>query len=473
MIEHFGKPIVDKTMEWLGAGPGERSAASEENKASIASGVGLEDFVAYMEQHNYIYRPTRETWPAKSVNARLGWIPLRGPDGAPLYDSEGGKKTLIASAWLDRHAPAEQVAWAPGEPELIRDRLVGDGAWISRQGVTCFNLYRPPSIVPGDPGKAGPWLDHGHKVFPDDAEHLIKWIAHRRQRPGEKINHGIVLGSADQGIGKDTWIAPAKQAVGPWNFSEPNPGQIMARFNGYVKAVIMRINEARDLGDVSRYDFYDHMKAYCAAPPDVLRCDEKNLREHNVINCVGPVITTNHKAAGLYLPAEDRRHFVAWSPCVKEDFDEAYWNRLWKWYEAEGGYAHVTAYLDSLDLSAFDPKAPPPKTQAFWDIVDSNRAPEDAEMADTLDALGNPDAVTLGQLKTKAKGEFFEWLCDRRNRRVILFRLEACGYTAVRNDADKHDGQWKISGSRQAVYARQTLSIRDRIAAARRLVSDR
>ena len=46
----------------------------------------------------------------------------------------------------------------------------------------------------------------------------------------------------------------------------------------------------------------------------------------------------------------------------------------------------------------FDPKAPPPKTPAFWDIVDANRAPEDAELADVLDKLGNPDATTLIQI---------------------------------------------------------------------------
>ena len=29
-------------------------------------------------------------------------------------------------------------------------------------------------------------------------------------------------------------------------------------------------HEARDLGDVDRFAFYDHMKAYTAAPPDVV-----------------------------------------------------------------------------------------------------------------------------------------------------------------------------------------------------------
>jgi hypothetical protein len=72
---------------------------------------------------------------------------------------------------------------------------------------------------------------------------------------------------------------------------------------------------------------------------------------------------------------------VAWSDLTKDDFTPGYWNDLWEWYET-GGYGHVAAYLAGLDLSGFDPKAPPPKTQAFWDIADANRAPEDAELAD-------------------------------------------------------------------------------------------
>ena len=34
-------------------------------------GVGLDDFYAYMERHDYLYAPTRQPWPASSVNARL------------------------------------------------------------------------------------------------------------------------------------------------------------------------------------------------------------------------------------------------------------------------------------------------------------------------------------------------------------------------------------------------------------------
>jgi hypothetical protein len=212
------------------------------------------------------------------------------------------------------------------------------------------------------------------------------------------------------------------------------------------------------------------MKAYTAAPPDVLRVDEKHIREHSIFNCCGVIITTNHKSDGIYLPVDDRRHFVAWSNLEKEDFDQAYWNDLWRWYD-QGGAEHVAAYLATLDLAAFDPKAPPPKTAAFWDIVHASRSPEDAELADILDQLENPEAVTLIELINHLddEDEFKGWLKDRRNRRVIPHRLEACDYVPVRNDAAK-DGLWKIAGRRMVIYAKGQLSVADQIRAARELI---
>jgi hypothetical protein len=97
---------------------------------------------------------------------------------------------------------------------LIADRLVVDGGWIERPDVICFNLYRPPRIKLGDATKAGKWIDHVHKVYPDNASHIIPWFAHRVQRPEEKINHAIMLGGL-QGIGKDSMLEPVKHAVGP------------------------------------------------------------------------------------------------------------------------------------------------------------------------------------------------------------------------------------------------------------------
>jgi hypothetical protein len=374
----------------------EEAAARKRTEEVASEGVSLADFYAYMPTHSYIWLPGREPWPAGSVNSRIDPIPLLDAKGLPVLNKQGEQKTIPASQWLDRNRPVEQMTWAPGYPDIIQDRLVSEGGWIDRKGVKCLNLYRPPTINPGAAEKAGPWADHIRKIYPNNADHIIMWLAFKVRNPGVKVNHALVLGGS-QGIGKDTLLEPIKHAIGPWNFTEVSPSQMIGRFNGFVKSVILRVSEARDLGDVDRFQFYDHMKVYTAAPPDVLRVDEKNLREHSVFNVCGVILTTNHKSDGIYLPSDDRRHYVAWSDLTKDDFTEAYWNGLWDWYE-HGGIAHVAAYLHSLDLSGFNPKAPPLKTPAFWSIVDSNRAPEDAELADVIDRLDSPAALTLSEL---------------------------------------------------------------------------
>jgi hypothetical protein len=381
----FDEVISRPLSEW------QRGPSVSGNGNGRGQTLSSDDFYAYMPAHRYIFAPSRQLWPAVSVNARLECI-------------EG----IAASAWLDRNRHVEQMTWAPGQPMLIEDRLISEGGWIVKPGCRTFNLYRPPHIRLGNPKMIEPWLEHLHCIYPEDAEHIIHWLAQRVQKPGEKINHALMLGGR-QGIGKDTLLEPVKYAIGAWNFTEVSPAHMFGRFNGFVRSVILRVSEARDLGDANRFTFYEHMKIYSAAPPDVLRCDEKNLREYSVPNVCGVIITTNHKTDGIYLPADDRRHYVAWSDATKENFTLNYWTSLYRWYEDEG-YQNVAAYLTQFDLAGFNPKAPPRTTVAFHAIVDANRAPEDAELADALDAIakgGRPvTAVTIPLLVAAATGDF-------------------------------------------------------------------
>ena len=240
--------------------PEEAPPLVPDDQPSVA--VQISDFVSYMPTGGFIFMPARDMWPAHSVNARV----------PPVQN--GSDDPIPAATWLRSNAPVEQMTWAPGEPMLINDRLISEGGWIERLRCRVFNLYRPPTIVHGNANEAGPWLDHIRKIYPADADHLVKWLAHRVQRPQEKINHAIVLGGA-QGIGKDTLLEPVKRAVGPWNFFEVSPQHMLGRFNGFVKSVILRVSEARDLGDVDRFAFYDHLKSYTAAPPDVFVVTKK------------------------------------------------------------------------------------------------------------------------------------------------------------------------------------------------------
>jgi hypothetical protein len=186
------------------------------------------------------------------------------------------------------------------------------------------------------------------------------------------------------------------------------------------------------------------------------------------------VITSNYKSDGMYLPAEDRRTYCAWSNLTKEEFEPEHFDKLHYWFDHQDGNRYVTAYLHMVDLEGFDPKAPPPRTAAFWDIVGSHASPEVAELGDVLEAMGNPAAVTLDQVVEFAMTRedmsgTVNWLVDRKNRWVIRLRAEKCGYRPAHNPQRVSDGLWKIKGKSVTIYARTNLDADAQLAAARAL----
>jgi DNA polymerase I-like protein with 3'-5' exonuclease and polymerase domains len=438
----------------------------------VPDGACLGDFYAYMPQHQFFYAPARRLWPAASIDARMPKMALLDHEGKLVLedDEEDSEPVLIlASKWLDQNRPIEEMTWAPGEPMLLHDRLMVESGWIHKPGATTFNLYQPPIIQGGDPRKVLPWVRLVFKVFRKDARHTIGWFAHRVQRPQEKINHGLVTGGKP-GIGKDTILAPIRQAVGEWNFQDVTPKDMFETYSPYNRAVILRVNEMRDLGEMSQYSFYSHMKQYLASPPETLLTKEKYIKHYYLPNVCGVVFTLNDKETGMYLPPDDRRHYVAWSDRRQEEFPVEFWQKIWDWYD-DGGFAHVAAYLRQYDLSKFRPKAPPLKTSAFWDIASANRATEETALQDALDFLERPAAVTIEQVLTYPNHELGEWFRDRKNRRVFPKHFRECGYVVVHNP-DRDTGLWVINGQRQTVYAREELSPRDRLDAARQLTKE-
>ena len=321
--------------------------------------------------------------------------------------------------------------------------------------------------LPATPQKAGPWLGLAMQALSRRLRARRAFFAHCVQQPDKKVNHALLL-IGSPGIGKDTILEPLRYAVGPHNFREVSPSQLLGRFNSFLKAVVIRVSEVRDLGDYTRFAFYEHMKPLLASPPSMLRVDEKFIAEYQVVNCSGAILTSNHLTDGLYLPADDRRHFVVKSEVTKEAFAPGYWSTLWNWY-GDGGLQHVAAYLATLDISKFDAKAPPPKTAAFYAIVDSNRSPEESELEDAIDGLGRPAALTLKQIVDAERGsDFSMWLNERKNRRIIPHRFETVGYVVARNP-DAESGLWVINGVRQVIYTNASLPVSQQLAAARAL----
>jgi hypothetical protein len=264
-----------------------------------------EDFWAYLPTHTYINVRTRELLPAEAVNGHLRRF----------------KETLgmKPSEYLDLFRAVQQMSWQPSHPEVI-EGMVADGGQLRPDAKgRIYNRYRASDAV-ANVADATPWLDHVRRLYPNDADHMIRWFAYRVQYPGGKINHALVIGGA-QGIGKDMLLEPLRYGVGASNFADLNPGDLLKDFTDWVESTLLIINEARDLGDVDRYKFYEHSKRFIAAPPDTLPCNRKYHSAYNVPNAMGVVITSNNKLSGLYIDPDDRRHYVAWSDAEKQPSD--------------------------------------------------------------------------------------------------------------------------------------------------------
>jgi hypothetical protein len=163
--------------------PGSQSSQASN---SLPSSCALDDLCSYAPSRACIYLPCKTMWPNASVDDRLPPMPLLKPDGNPVLKT--GKVVMIpASVWLAKNHSIEALTWDPGKPEFIHDCVVVDGGYIEKLGATTLNFYRPPpDIKLGDPAQAARWVDHWKLLYPNDADHIIAWLACRVQRPGEK-----------------------------------------------------------------------------------------------------------------------------------------------------------------------------------------------------------------------------------------------------------------------------------------------
>ena len=427
------------------------STASTAASTILPSTLSFDDLCSYAPSRCCIYLPCKTMWPNASVDDRLPPMPLLDANGNPIKNAKGKVVMITATERLAKERSIESLTWDPGKPEYIPGYVVVDGGYIAKPGATTYNFYRPPpDIKLGDPAQATRWVEHWHTLYPKEANHIIAWFACRVQRPGVKINHALLLGGAPK-IGKDTLLEAIVYTVGTWNVKNIKLNHLVSKNNEFLKALIVRLSEVRDVGEHGATDLYrlnDHMKDMLATPPDTLRVNEKYINEYYVLNRAGMVITSNYRDA-LKLPPDDRRHFVTYSERRSEEFPAKYWNEFWAWYETGDGFAHVAALLYKHDLSGFDPKAEPFKTPAFHYMVAASRGAGYSELADTIDALGNPPALTLDELSAKAPG--LEWLRDSTKLKATLHRLTDCQYIAVGNPAAK-DGLWRINGRRQTIY---------------------
>jgi hypothetical protein len=415
-------------------------------------GASVLDFYAVLEEHKYLFRPTGAHFPQLSVNTALAKI--------------NGMKP---ARWLDKNRAVYQKIWAPGKPEVVDGMVLIGDTWMPTPGRNAYNTFRMPPTLDGDQEFASPWLEHVYKLYGEEQGiFVINTFAYKLQHIDDKVNFALIFGGNPY-IGKDTLLHPIKRIFGSYNCATISPQNVMGDFNGFRESLLIHISEMFDLGDTKMYQLNNRLKDLIAAPPDVLMVNKKNINAYPALNLCLVVGTTNHRS-GIHISKNDRRYYPVWSNLSKGDFTNDYFIKLYRWLDKDGGIGHVAAYLRSLDVSEFQPKAYPPQTEWYLDAMNQSQPTEAGMVGTILDAIGRPDTVTIAELishaHTAVDSDAALWLGKRENRKFIHHCLVDNDYRTVHN-LRRDDHLWKIGEKPQMVYAKSQLTEQQQQHAAR------
>jgi hypothetical protein len=282
---------------------------------------------------------------------------------------------------------AQSVTYQPGQTEVLPGPY---GALV--------NMWVPSDLVP-DAGATDddirPWLNHASYVCGAHVDHFLDYMAYLLQRPGDKINHAILIKSRAHGVGKGILMEPIVAGLGRHNTKEIGPNDVASQFNSWcdkTKLVIVEEMHAYD-----RKDTMQKLKGLITAPPREIRINQKNQREYSIPNILSMIFFSNMDVPVLLEPG-DRRFWVVDSDV--QPMPGIYYDRLADWY-AVGGSEKVCGWLMKRDISSFSAKGHAPVTEAKLEMIEQARPELDAWVADGIAAregIWDRDFVTLGEL---------------------------------------------------------------------------
>lgn len=421
-------------------------------KAAIDNGwvpkegeVPIENFLFYGPGNNYIYRPTDSYWISTAVDVAVSPV------------NENGK-LIKSSEWLKRNSLTTSMTCDPAiDVDYLKGHDCRNGEIIENPGAALYNSYRRPTIQLGDAKLAQPFLKHVKNMLPckGDAEQFLNYMAHRAQKPWEKPRFALLI-SGGQGVGKDTIIEFCGPAIGVWNFANIDPSAFDSNFNEFVTATLIRINEAANLHEMSKWAFNERTKVLIAGSPDICEVNPKYGQKFSVRMHCGVIITTNHLADGIYIPPDDRRYDVMQGATFvemgmqNENDRREYFKDLWEWF-LQGGANHIAAYLHEKDISKFSASNGQRKTEAHATIVAGGMR-SDEWLDDVIDRMKNPVAVRSDWITTMAVANGEKQTDIRRKMSHAMGRL---GYILLRSS--NKDGRWKIGNKKVNVFVQPGL----------------
>lgn len=255
----------------------------------------------------------------------------------------------------------DKLTYAPGQPQFCREK-----SYDSEAVLDCLNVYGGPGYEP-EAGYVDPFLELISDVFDQDKDainHVLSFFAHMLQRPGDRINHALVI-QGEQGIGKDSIILAMERVVGSHNYAQVTLQHVESQFNEWLfgKQLIV----FQEMLATGRRNIYNKLKTYITDP--VHTVNTKHVSLQRIPNRAVYIFLTNYKHA-LSIDNSDRRMWVWYSNMQRKS--PAYYRRYYDWLADPRSIQALAHYLLSYDISDFKPAAPPPMTEAKRQLVEAS-----------------------------------------------------------------------------------------------------
>jgi hypothetical protein len=283
-----------------------------------------------------------------------------------------------------------------------------------------FNIWRDPGITPveGDPSV---FLNHFEYLIPEpnERDHVLNFLAHILQKPLERINHALLI-QGKQGVGKSYVGEVMRWLLGDSNVALVGTSELHSDWSGFLEGKRLILIEELMAG--GRLELSNKLKPWITQ--EKIRVNEKYVPMHDIENRAAFVALTNHEDA-IYIPDDDRRFFVCFSPAEKRP--KEYYDDLFAWSKTNLGV--ILGYLQHRDISAFNAKSAPPITEAKRQMIETSLPPLEGRLRELL-SDGDPpfdrELVTLGglmiQLATEVKG-LTHWQMVRALKKLGFVRL--------------------------------------------------
>ena len=387
----------------------------------------------YVQDAHRVFTPTGALLRPEQFKATYGGY-LFALDAANDKTTKNAWEAFVESQAV-RYPIAESMTFRPERPS---------GEMVREDGRLLVNTY-VPAKVDRQAGDATPFIEHMHKLLPEDRDRdiLMAYMAACVQHAGVKFQWAPLLQGVE-GNGKTLLTRCVARAVGMQYCHFPKADQVGNNFNAWVFRKLF-------IGIEDVY-YPDHRREIIESLKPLITNDEqpieaKGVDQINAHVCANFMLNSNHRDA-LRKTRNDRRFAIFYTAqqekpdLARDGMGGDYFPAIYAWLRG-GGYAIVADYLatypipDELNPATSCQRAPEtssteqaislgagPVEQAILEAIDEGRIGfrggwvSSMKLDQLLDDMRMARAIPHNKRRDLMRNVGYDWHPALRNGRV-------------------------------------------------------